>query len=206
MANTSAAIINGASVDSMKSPRGSPLVVRWPGRFREGFATNSLANWIDIYSTLVDVAGGEMSPNRFGTSLVPILMGESETVQDAVFSEIGHQDVCLDYMVRTPDFKWFERGGKESLFDMKNDPYELRNLIDVEDQKARVVEIKLRLLEFLRCTQVNYSAGYRSLFTRLGFYGDDREGMAERLEEMFTELHYGDRDAVTATLRGMGMS
>ena len=168
--------------------------------------TEALAEWLDVYPTLVEVAGGEMSPNRFGTSLVPFLSGEADTVHDAVFSEIQGKDGKGDFMVRTPDFKWFVRSGVEHLFDMLSDPYELNNLADDPNYQGKVVELNLRLLEFLRATQVNYSAGYRNLFNRLGFGSADRKGMAERLEALFTELHFGDREKVAEQLRKMGMS
>ena len=68
------------------------------------------------------------------------------------------------------------------------------------------MELRLRLLEFLRATQANYSAGYRNLFNRLGFDSENREGMADRLKSLFTELHFGDREKVAEDLRKMGMS
>ena len=183
-----------------------PMVIRWPGEFQKGVKTEALAEWLDIYPTLVEVAGGEMSPNRFGTSLVPFLSGEAESPHAAVFSEIQGKDGKGDFMVRTPEYKWFVRSGAEHLFDMRNDPYELNDLADDPHHQGKVVELKLRLLEFLRATQVNYSAGYRNLFNRLVFDSADREGMAERLEALFTELHFGDREKVADQLREMGMS
>lgn len=183
-----------------------PMVFRWPGKFQEGVKTEALVEWLDVYPTLVEVAGGEMSPHRFGASLVPLLTGEEASAHDAVFSEIQGKDDKGDFMVRAPDFKWFVRSGVEHLFDMRSDPYELNNLADDPNYQGKVVELKLRLLEFLRATQVNYSAGYRNLFNRLGFDSADREGMAERLEALFTELHFGDREKVTRQLRQMGMS
>ena len=133
-------------------------------------------------------------------------VGTAECVHDAVFSEIQGKDGTGDFMVRTPDYKWFVRSGVEHLFDMRSDPCELNNLADDPNYQGKVVELKLRLLEFLRATQVNYSAGYRNLFNRLGFDSANREGMAERLEALFNELHFGDREKVARQLREMGMS
>lgn len=165
-----------------------PLIMRWPGHITAGRKSDALAQWIDIYPTIVDAIGGEMSPQRFGQSLLPVATGATEAVHDAVFSEIGRGD-NLNYMVRTAQYKWFVQNGEEYLFDLDADPYELRNLIHASAYQDVVIKMKQRLLDFLMETQVNHSAGYQNLFTRIGLRGGEPTETAERLLAMFQQVH-----------------
>jgi choline-sulfatase len=164
-----------------------PLIMRWPGHIPAGQKTDALVELIDVYPTIVDAIGGVMSPDRFGCSVLPLVTGQVKTVHDAVFSEIGRRP--LNYMVRTPEYKWFVRNGREALFDMWSDPYEQEDLISSGSHRAIVQEMHERLRHFLMDKQVNYSATYQSLFTRIGLLEERREGMAERLLERFRDLH-----------------
>lgn len=174
---------------------GIPLIIRWPGCVSAGQQTSALAELIDIYPTIVEAIGGSISPHRFGTSLLPVATGEASTVHDAVFSEIGH-GLHLDYMVRTPDYKWFQHRGQQSLFDMKADPYELNDLIDSVGHEAIGQVMRERLRTFLMETQVNYSADYRGLFVRINERADRQMGAgkqgftAQWLLEEFRQLHF----------------
>lgn len=164
-----------------------PLIMRWPGRIPGGRTTDALAELIDVYPTIIDASGGTVTPHRFGTSLLPVVT-DGKDVHDAVFSEIGHGE-HFNYMVRTEQYKWFVHGGREALFDMQQDPYELRNLIESESHRDVAAEMKARLRDFLMQTQVNFAADYKNLFTRIGLLAPTPGGMAERLEEMFRQVH-----------------
>jgi hypothetical protein len=105
-------------------------------------------------------------------------------------------------MVRTPDYKWFVRSERESLFDMRSDPYELDDLINSPRHQPVVREMKERLRRFLMETQVNLSASYKSLFVRINERAD-REGVNTQLPtsdwllEQFRRLHFGPRSSDT---------
>jgi len=146
---------------------GIPLILRWPGKVPAGRTTSALASNLDVFPTVFDAVGVEMSPERFGTSLLPVARGETDSVQDAVFSEIGH-GAHQSFMVRTADFKWFSKAGQEHLFDMREDPLELNNLADSSEHTNVILEMRERLRHFLMETQVNQSRNYRPLFDRAG--------------------------------------
>jgi len=166
-----------------------PLLMRWPGHIVAGQQSDALAQWIDIYPTIVEAIGGVISPQRFGKSLLPVASGATTSVHDAVFSEIGSGE-HLNYMVRTAQYKWFVHNGQEQLFDLEADPYELNNLIHSPAAREVVPAMKQRLLDFLMQTQVNHSASYQNLFTRIGLRGGEPTEMAERLLTMFRQVHH----------------
>ena len=107
-------------------------------------------------------------------------------------------------MVRTPAHKWFVRNGREYLYDLSADPFEMNDLIDSPAHQHLAEEARARLGAFLMATQVNYSADYKNLFTRIGLTAERREGMAERLLAMFRDLHWGTGDNCRAQTTGNG--
>lgn len=152
-----------------------PLVVRWPGRVAPGAVTPSLAHNVDLFPTLVDLAGAGAVPDHLpGRSLAPIVRG----VHDAAV----HDEVLLSWsmtmrraaavpgaalaadMARdaTPapgevrgmfDGRWkFARYFDETLpdeehelYDLREDPWELRNLATDPACRQIVREMRARL-------------------------------------------------------------
>lgn len=164
-----------------------PLLMRWPGRIPSGRRAKALSNLIDLYATIVEAAGGKVSPDRFTRSLLGVAAGTADSARDTVFAEIGHQRY-LNYLVRTPQFAWWQHNGRQSLFDMDNDPYQVRNLIDSPEHRDALAEIRQRHLEYFQTTQVNLSAGYKNMMERMTEQGGGRgKGLSDRLYEKFRE-------------------
>lgn len=119
-----------------------PLIVR-PPRGTKPWTTRNLTDHFDISSTLLDAAGApHLGIDRGRSLLQKIEAGPDDPVaqrgKDVVFSEVS-----LYSMARTERYKMtinsLTRKPLE-LYDMKNDPQELRNLVnepklaDVRDQ------------------------------------------------------------------------
>lgn len=96
--------------------------------------SDALVSSLDVYPTLLDFAGVASPPQLMGKSLRPILASPSATVRDYVVSECvgpperrvgtGHR------MVRTDRFKFIlSSSDEQAFFDLRTDPFELRNLI-----------------------------------------------------------------------------
>jgi len=143
-----------------------PMVMRVPGLTDAGITSDALSQLIDLYPTLVELAGGEVSPHVRGRSLVPILRDPEAQVRDAAFCEI-HHDGSLDYMVRTERHKWFVTKGRESLYDLDADPFEQNDLIRSAGHEAVAAEMRDRLRIFLMTEQINASSGYTPLAERV---------------------------------------
>jgi len=106
-----------------------PLLLCWPGHIAEDKSDRvNLTSGMDIMSTLCDYAGIRPPTNMIGVSLRPILEGGSGASREFIVSE-GNTNTGR--MLRTQDFKYIKYVDDpvEQLFDMKNDPGEIRNLV-----------------------------------------------------------------------------
>ena len=149
-----------------------PLVLRWPGHVRAARSKAPVQSF-DVYPTIVEAIGGEMTEGRFAKSLMPLATGKKKSVREVVISEIG-KAAPLDIMARNARYKWWAQGDDEYLFDLENDPLELLNLAHAESHRDAANTIRQQLLTHLRSTQVNLAEGYKSKVQRL------REASAEK--------------------------
>jgi arylsulfatase A-like enzyme len=105
---------------------------------------------IDVFPTILDIAGCDVEPIEFGRSLTPLLERKTDALRDAVFSEI-HQRT----MIRDKSFKMVvdSQGTVLKLYDMLDDPQEEVNLVGSPGTEDTVQRLKLRMLEWYLGTQ-----------------------------------------------------
>jgi len=92
-----------------------PLIISGPG-VKSHQKTNAFAEALDIYSTLVEMAGLQPPTHLQGNSLVPVLQNPATSVKDAAFSiwpsyrgdRTDEEKVILGYSVRTDEFRYTE--------------------------------------------------------------------------------------------------
>lgn len=123
-----------------------PLIISCPGKLKEGqIDSEHLVLGTDIVPTLCDFAGCDVPPNVKGLSLRPLLEGKKpEKWREYLVTE--HH--ITGRMVRSKDFKYVKYEGDpvEMLFDMRNDPWETKNLYDDPDYRD-VLEQHRKMLE-----------------------------------------------------------
>lgn len=102
-----------------------PLVIAAPGAAR-GAAARGLAELVDLYPTLVDLAGLSAKGTLDGVSLAPMLRDPAAAVKEAAFTQARN-----GYAVRTDRWRYVEwdagRQGAQ-LYDMNADPAQATNL------------------------------------------------------------------------------
>ncbi len=107
-----------------------PMIASWPGRLEGGARVGRNVSLLDIFPTLLDLAGAERSMPLDGRSLVPALEGGALQGPDQVMAmSIGVERGRPSVMLRRGDLKLIlAEGYPPSLFDLAEDPGEERNL------------------------------------------------------------------------------
>ena len=92
---------------------GVMLLMRGPGGFREGEVSDALISQADIFPTICDLAGIDVPDWVEGTSFMPVVRGETQEVNDAIFSEVNyHAAYEPQRCVRTRRYKYIRRYGE----------------------------------------------------------------------------------------------
>lgn len=115
-----------------------PIVMRYPRLIKPGTTPEPIALTIDFAPTFVELAGGAIPQDYQGQSLIPLMRGETpnnwrksflvEYFSDTVFPRVhkmGYQAVRNN---RWKYIHYTELTGADELYDLQNDPYELKNL------------------------------------------------------------------------------
>jgi choline-sulfatase len=121
-----------------------PLLAAGPGILK-GKRIDTPVYLQDIMPTSLQLAGAEVPSYVQFKSLLPLLRGESQTHYDAVYGAY----MKLQRMVRVGDMKliWYPQPCVFLLFDLAQDPHELRNLADDPAHKETLARLKRRLAE-----------------------------------------------------------
>lgn len=88
-----------------------PLVVTWPNTIKSPSKTHAMVSWVDIFPTLIDIAGGKIPKGLDGRSFLPLLKNSTKTHREYVFTSHtgdGDYNVFPIRSVRTKKFKYIE--------------------------------------------------------------------------------------------------
>lgn len=127
----------------------SPLIVSAPGR-KAGVRTAALAELVDVYPTLCDLAGLPLPPALEGASLAPVFADPTRSIKDAAFSQYPRPK-GMGYTMRTDRHRyteWRSTAGDvlaAELYDHHTDAQENENLAGRPEHGAAVRELSARL-------------------------------------------------------------
>ena len=130
-----------------------PMAMKWKGIIPEGSISNDLVCNLDMPETILDAAGLKFNQKVHGRTLLDLFRDNKDSWRTGLMCETnGH-----GYIERLPgrmfvkgDWKyvWFENQ-KEELYNLKEDPFEMINLVDFVEYDSKKEELKnlLRLEE-----------------------------------------------------------
>jgi N-sulfoglucosamine sulfohydrolase len=94
---------------------GVMLTMRGPGGFNGGKVCDSLVSQVDIFPTICDLLEIGLPERLEGTSLMPVIRGEVNEVNDEVFAEVTyHASYEPQRTVRTDRWKYIRRYGDKT--------------------------------------------------------------------------------------------
>ena len=146
----------------------APLIFSAPGMKNAGTHTDSLAEFVDIYPTLCDLAGIPLPSHLEGTSLKPVMEDPAHAVKSAAFSQYprnaGHTGAgkLMGYTMRTDRYRFTVWVGDKDhakidateLYDHVSDPLENTNLAKHADQAATVNQLMAEWKKGWRAAQL----------------------------------------------------
>ncbi len=134
-----------------------PMIVHCPEIVPAGRRSQRLVLNIDIAPTILDAAGLPVLEAVQGASFLPLARGENTPWRDAIFYEYFWERPFVQTPtvlgVRTERYKYCWYHGVfdlDELYDLKEDPHEMRNLIDDPDHFEVRLEMERRLRELVK--------------------------------------------------------
>lgn len=120
-----------------------PFLVSWPQKLQPNTRSDALVSLTDLFGIATGAAGD--LDRRDG---IDLLGGEKRDVLFAAYGRPASDQFKM--MVRTGQEKYIymKNGGREQLFDLEQDPYELVNLAKVQPDRAQA----LREILYQKCT------------------------------------------------------
>jgi arylsulfatase A-like enzyme len=112
-----------------------PFLVRWPGHVKAGSVQGGMILNVDFAPTFLAAAGLPVAADIQGRSFLPLLHGETPSdwrtsMYYRYYHYPMHHRVQPHYGVRTEQYKliYFNKIDQWELFDLRQDPHELKNL------------------------------------------------------------------------------
>ncbi|MEZ5041865.1 MAG: sulfatase-like hydrolase/transferase [Saprospiraceae bacterium] len=135
-----------------------PLLMRYPEVIRPGTKTDEMVLSIDLAPTLLEMAGVTPDKSLQGMSLMPIIKNNFTAWRNAFLIEyytdtVMKRIVNMGYKaVRSERYKYIhylDLKDMDELYDLQEDPYELKNIINEPGKEALLSDMKQLLNELL---------------------------------------------------------
>jgi arylsulfatase A-like enzyme len=141
-----------------------PLLMRYPKEIKAGVVRNEFALNIDLAPTLLELAGVAVPDAMEGRSLVPLLNGKRpiwrnsfliEYYSDNVFPRVLKMGYKAVRSGRWKYIHYLELEGMDELYDLKTDPFEMKNIIHQLGAGKALEEMKREIERLLEETSAN---------------------------------------------------
>lgn len=125
---------------------GVPLMLRAPGVTEAGARSKTPVSLVQALPTLLDLCGLPPASGLDGESFSADLREPAKTRDTTVFSEFNLRTPRAKYMIRRGDYKYnYYVNDMAELYNLRDDPKEMRNLALEPASAAKVAEMKAQL-------------------------------------------------------------
>ena len=170
---------------------GVMLILRGPGGFSGGKVLDALVSHIDVYPTLCELAGVPRPEFLQGSSLLPLVRGEADSIREELFAEMTwHAAYEPQRAVRTDRWKYIRRFGD------RRTPV----LANCDDSPSKDLLIELgwaeREIDFEQLYDLAFDPNEATNLVGDAAFEEVRADLAERLHEWMVQtedpLLHGD--------------
>lgn len=129
-----------------------PMAMRWPGKITPGSKTSRLVHTHDLGYTYLQAAGAEPLPFRDGRALQPLFENPDTTSwpDQILCAYYGGEFLYTQRIAITNRFKYVFNGFDiDELYDLENDPGELRNVVASAGYQRHADDLRARMYEMM---------------------------------------------------------
>ncbi len=129
-----------------------PMAISYPGVMPSGQKSEKLVSNLDLPATFVDAAGVSFTNTVDGQSLLPLCTNPNIPWREDLMCEThGHFRKYLGRLIITDRYKYiWNYGDMDELYDLKEDPWEMNNLINDKNHAEVLADMKNRLKKWKR--------------------------------------------------------
>ena len=123
-----------------------PMVIRVPGRTREGTSSSGLLELVDLYPTLSELCGLKAPTHLQGKSFTKLLDDPSGAGRETAYTVVS-RGTELGRSIRTARWRYAEWGSSSEaeLYDLEKDPAEHTNLAGKSQSRDQLEKMRLLL-------------------------------------------------------------
>ncbi|MBN2157247.1 MAG: sulfatase-like hydrolase/transferase [Candidatus Lokiarchaeota archaeon] len=141
----------------------TPLAIKFPGVIKPGQKSTRLVSNIDYGPTILDAAGTKFTEIVDGISLFPLFKNPNAKWRDELMSQTygNFKPHFGRALITDSGFKYiYNENDMDELYDLNDDPYELKNLIYNEDYNDILKDLKIQLEKLRKKTGDIYSLAW----------------------------------------------
>ncbi len=161
-----------------------PLLAYAPGYFKPGTVVEEMVANLDIAPTVLEIAGAEKPDHFDGESWLPLAKNDAVTSWRENFLyeyywEFNYPSTPTTFALRTDNYKLIQYHGvwdTEELYDLKNDPKEMHNLIDSPKHQQLIAQMRHDLFNRLVNKEGDNVIPYTEKYTHGAVYRERDRG------------------------------
>jgi uncharacterized sulfatase len=124
-----------------------PFIVRYPGRVPAGRQSSAIQSLVDLAPTFLSFCGIPVPPAMTGLDQSRVWLGETERARDHAICEFRHEPTTIHQKTYVDDrykITIYYNQTYGEIFDLQEDPGEVRNLWDDPDYASLKTELLLK--------------------------------------------------------------
>jgi N-acetylglucosamine-6-sulfatase len=144
-----------------------PMVIRYPKLVKPGTTIEQMVMNIDLAPTFYELAGVKTPSCVQGESMVRLFKGSEDWRKSFLYSywvDINFPQYPRMLAIRTKDWKlvtYPDTEEKSELYDLKNDPYEMNNLVDDPAYREKAVALQKEMDRLAK--ETDYKESYAAI-------------------------------------------